>query len=57
MLLQNMTPEEKLRQVSRLELDVRNSGRSWVEQKSQISQMDSEQRELYDIVTGKSDKV
>ena len=32
MLLQNMTPEEKLRQVSRLELDVRNSGRSWVEQ-------------------------
>ncbi len=36
MLLQNMTPEEKLRQVSRLELDVRNSGRSWVEHNQRL---------------------
>lgn len=36
MLLQNMTPEEKLRQVSRLELDVRDSGRSWVEHNQRL---------------------
>ena len=31
MILQNMTPEEKLRQVSRLELDIRSSAMSWVD--------------------------
>ncbi len=31
MILQNMTPEEKIRQASRLELDLRSSALSWVE--------------------------
>ena len=31
MILQNMTPEEKINQASRLELDLRSSALSWVE--------------------------
>ena len=39
MILQNMTPEEKIRQASRLELDIRSSALSWVEHNQRFLKM------------------
>ena len=36
MILQNMTPEEKVRQASKLELDIRYAARSWVEHNQRL---------------------
>lgn len=36
MILQHMTPEEKVRQASRLELDIRSSALSWVEHSERL---------------------
>lgn len=39
MILLNMTPEEKMRQASRLEMDLRSSARSWVEHNQRVLKM------------------
>ena len=36
MILQNMTPEEKVRQASKIELDIRYASRSWVEHNQRL---------------------
>ena len=39
MILQNMTPEEKMRQAARLEIDLRSSAISWVEHNHRVLKM------------------